>query len=260
MASPSKIQRIFETLDLVISAKEGASFSSLQSELGIPKSSMHSILKELCHQDILYYNPQTKTYIIGGAFVQLSARCMAQVNFVREINLAARNLSLSAKLTVSASVLRQKQVVYIAEHLERAGSRTINVGLSFPAHTTSMGKVLLSSLSDQEIRSLYENHQFEQYTEHTIKNIEELFAAIYQVRQQGYANDLGEFAPTMGCTAVPILLGGKAIAAMSITTNIGLLTEDVIQTHLQLLRKAAAEATERMGGIFSSVDIEQSQI
>lgn len=252
MASAGTTKRIFETINLVLAKNDGASFSFLQSEMNIPKSSMHSIIKELCSIGVLYYNEKTKGYMIGSEFVQLSARCMAQVNFVREINTAASDLCSKANITVSAGILRDRHIIYIVEHLERAGSRLINVGLTFPAHTMSMGKVLLSTLDDDELRTLYKDNRFEAYTDLTIKNMKELMAAVAEIRNQGYATDIGEFAPSIGCLSVPVYQGDKAVAALSVTTNVAMLTDEFIEEHLKLLRQASTEATRRMGGALST--------
>jgi IclR family KDG regulon transcriptional repressor len=115
-----------------------------------------------------------------------------------------------------------------------------------------MGKMLLSTLEDGDLRELYKDNRFEVFTDRTIKNIDELLEDVSKIRTRGYATDIAEFAPSIGCLAVPVYQGDKAVAALSVTTNVALLTDDFIEVHLELLRKASAEATRRMGGALST--------
>lgn len=247
MSGSNTLDRAFQIVEEVLASGEGMSFSRLQTALDIPKSSTHAILKKLCALEMLYYNVKTKNYHVGSTFIQLSARCMSQVNIVSEINMVAADLRDKVGLSVSASMLRDRFITYVVDHLERAGSRTGNVGLTFPAHTTAMGKVLLSNLSNTELAKIFDGVFFEHYTETTVKSFGELIVTLDTVRKNGYATDIGEFSPTIACVAVPIYCDGEMVAAMSFTGNLARFTESFIQEHLLLLKAAAIEVERRIG-------------
>ena len=55
--------------------------------------------------------------------------------------------------------LQGREVVYVSRVATlRSIASTVHVGTRLPAHATTMGRILLSSLSEQDIRELYHDH------------------------------------------------------------------------------------------------------
>src|ERR1700743_3655986 len=88
----------------------------------------------------------------------------------------------------SISVLDDTEIVYVARvPTRRIMSITLTVGSRLPAYATSMGRVLLAALPDQELTELLEQIDMRPLSAHTITDPDALRAALERVRRQGWA-------------------------------------------------------------------------
>ena len=89
----------------------------------------------------------------------------------------------------SASVLDGFDVVYVARVPTRARimSITLNIGTRLPSHATSMGRVLLAGLPENQLESVLADLPLEAYTDHTVTDRDELRERTGEVRRQGWA-------------------------------------------------------------------------
>jgi IclR family acetate operon transcriptional repressor len=71
-------------------------------------------------------------------------------------------------------------------------------------HCTGVGKAILSTLSDPEVRALLARTGMPPRTEHTITSPDAMVAALAVVRKQGYAVDAGDHELGVRCVAVRI--------------------------------------------------------
>lgn len=69
----------------------------------------------------------------------------------------------------------------------------VNIGEQFQLHQTAAGKAILSVLSDEVVRSIYNGLELKQRTENTIADPDALFEELDTIREQGYALNQKEF-------------------------------------------------------------------
>ena len=121
--------------------------------------------------------------------------------------------------TVNLAVLDCDEVVYIERLLspQTLGMRS-EVGKRAMAHSTALGKALLSQLSKSELATFLANCDLPPVTPNTITEPEELKHELDLVRSRGYAVDMEEDQIGGACIAAPIFdHRGKAVAAASIS-------------------------------------------
>ena len=154
--------------------------------------------------------------------------------------------SLSRQLneSASASVLDDGDIVYIA----RAAARrimtvSITVGTRFPAHATSMGRVLLAGLGDDELEAYLASIDRAALTEKTVVDSAALRATLRQVREQGWALVDQELEPGLRSIAAP-LRGptGTVIAAINVSTSTSTASLDRISMEYRPALLATADA------------------
>ncbi len=229
-------------------SQHSPNLSDIQKSLGIPKSTLHGMLQELCEADILSYREDGKAYSVGTELIQQSAYCLSKVNLIEELKIVAAELGKELNCNVSCGVLDKRNVVYIFQSSSNQVA-VKNAGLVIPAHACSIGKILLSQLDDAAIRSLYENVTLELFTERTISSIDNLIAEINDVRKNGYATDVAEFSPFIACLSCPIEIEDKYMAGMSVTISINNFSEEVVQNMYYHLKKATDRVLQRLGVI-----------
>jgi DNA-binding IclR family transcriptional regulator len=92
------------------------------------------------------------------------------------------------------------------------------LGIDRPFNCTAVGKVLLADLPTEELERMASEGIFEQRTERSICKVDALHAEIERVREQGWAQDIEEYNPGVGCIAAPVRdHEGQIIAAITVS-------------------------------------------
>jgi IclR family pca regulon transcriptional regulator len=105
----------------------------------------------------------------------------------------------------SISILDGQQIVYVARvPTKRIMTVAISVGTRFPAYATSMGRVLLAALTEEELERYLDEATFERLTAHTVTSPAQLRAIVSEVAHQGYAIVDQELEEGLRAVAVPI--------------------------------------------------------
>jgi IclR family transcriptional regulator, pca regulon regulatory protein len=123
----------------------------------------------------------------------------------------------------SVSVLDGRDVVYVARvPTSRIMTVSISVGTRFPAYATSMGRVLLAGLSDEDLDACLKNVALQPLTPRTVTSEPVLRAELARVRAQGWALVDQELEEGLRAVAAPIRdRSGRAVAAINVSAHAG---------------------------------------
>lgn len=145
-----------------------------------------------------------------------------------------------------ASVLDGEDIVYVVR-VPSTSIMTIalNVGARMPAHATSMGKVLLANLPDDELDEFLSTAELQGYRPKTITDPGALRKELMQVRRQGYALADQEVEDGLVAIAVPVHdRSGRAVAAINLSTHIARRNAKSVRAELLEPLQRAARAIE----------------
>ncbi len=161
-------------------------------------------------------------------------------------------ISESCNESCSLSILEGDEVVYLARSArKRIMSVDLSVGSLLPAYCTSMGRVLLAALPEDEVCNRLARAKLEQFTPHTIVDPDALREILNGVRRQGFALVDQELEVGLRSLAVPVFgAGGKVVAAMNVSAQAGRV--DIVQLRgplLDSLRLGVAELSAVLGGL-----------
>jgi IclR family pca regulon transcriptional regulator len=158
-------------------------------------------------------------------------------------------LSERCNESVSASVLDGHEIVYIARvPTKRIMTIALSLGSRLPAAITSMGRVLLADLPDDELHARLVAMPVEKRAEHTETDPARLLGLIRQVRAQGWALVDQELEDGVRSVAAPLRdRSGRAIAAINVSTHAGRVSlEELRGPILQALLESVAEINLRL--------------
>lgn len=144
----------------------------------------------------------------------------------------------------SASVLHDDQVIYVARSTrKRLASLHRDVGTRLPAYCTSMGRVLLAALPDEELDTVLKRIPRERFTRFTVTGARDLKDAIADVRHRDYSLVDQELELDLRAIAVPLRnASGRIVAALNVSTQASRTTKrQMIDAFLPVVRQAAAE-------------------
>ena len=123
----------------------------------------------------------------------------------------------------SLCVLDGDDVVYVARvPARRIMTAAITVGTRFPAHVTSVGRVILGHLPEADLEVQLERVELTGFTARTIVSADLLRAELERVRRQGYAVVDQELEEGLRSVAAPVRdRGGEVVAAVNIPVQAG---------------------------------------
>jgi IclR family pca regulon transcriptional regulator len=114
----------------------------------------------------------------------------------------------------SVSVLDDTDIVYVARvPTRRIMSITLAVGTRLPAFVTSMGRVLLAGLPDEELEERLARIEVKPLTSRTVTDKDELRTILAGARRQGYAATDQELEEGLRSLAVPLRSASGAVTA-----------------------------------------------
>jgi len=144
----------------------------------------------------------------------------------------------------SVSVLDGESVVYVARvPTQRIMNVVISVGTRFPAYATSMGRVLLSGLDQQDCAELLDRIELVPLAHDTITTRTQLEFELDRVRAEGHAIVDQELESGLRSVAAPIRdRRDRVIAAINLAVQAARVSVEEIRASLlpPLLETAAA--------------------
>jgi IclR family transcriptional regulator, KDG regulon repressor len=181
----------------------------------LQKSNVHRILSTLRFMGYVRSNADS-TYEPTLRLWELGQRIHARMDLAAAARPHVKRLAQETDETAHMAVFDGHEVIDI-ETMETANPVRAHTPLGgrAPAYCTASGKALLCGqpLSVlQEVARLSVRH-----TPSTITKYQELMRAIRQVRERGYATNVGEFRPNVAGVAAPVTnRGGEVVAAVGI--------------------------------------------
>ncbi|MDF2464976.1 MAG: transcriptional regulator, IclR family [Ramlibacter sp.] len=154
------------------------------------------------------------------------------------------------KESCSAAALDGTDIVYVLRvPTRKIMSIGLGVGSRLPAYCTSMGRVLLAGLPDEEVATRLRASRRESLTRHTVTDVDALAAKVRQARSQGWCLVNQELEEGLVSIAAPISgRGGRMVAALNISGQANRTSPKVMQeTMLPPLLKAARTISGLIG-------------
>ena len=147
----------------------------------------------LHHHGFVEQDRATRTYRPGHTLVDIGLSALRQFDIRRAVRPALERLVAELDETAHVTALSGDRVVFLdvveSSKIVRAASR---VGHSLPAHATASGKAMLAALSDEDVKLVYPDPTLERVTSNTRVSRSALIEDLDEVRERGYAANLGE--------------------------------------------------------------------
>lgn len=154
-------------------------------------------------------------------------------------------VSTGAREVCSLAILDGDEAVFIARASPaRVFSAGIDVGYRLPAYCTSVGRVLLGRLADDQLAVTLAAMTLTAQTPQTVTDRSQVIAAIVADRDKGYSLVDREAEPGFRSLSVPVRrYDGAIVAAANIGAHVDRIsTAEMIDRFLPLLREMAAAA------------------
>ncbi|MFE5917458.1 IclR family transcriptional regulator domain-containing protein [Streptomyces sp. NPDC002285] len=179
------------------------------------------------HQDGRLFRLTPRVLELGYSY--LSSYTLPQIAEPHLEQLVAR-----VRESSSLCVLDGDDIVYVARvPTRRIMTASITVGTRFPAYVTSVGRVILAHLPDDEVELRLQHAELKPLTARTITSPDALRAELGRVRRQGYAVVDQELEEGLRSVAAPVRdRDGEVVAAVNIAVHAGRNSVDSVRSDL----------------------------
>jgi len=219
------------------------SITDVAQKTGLDRASARRLLLTLV--TLGYATHDGKFFALTHRILRLGQSYLSATTLTMVLQPYLDELSETSGQSCSASVLDETEIVYIARASQRrVMSINLNPGSRLPAYCSSMGRVLLAALPDEQVRQLLGNVPLEPHTELTITDMDELIEELGRIRAQGYALVDQELEMGLCSIAVPLLnKRGQTVAAINIGAPAASVpASQLVEQILPMLKRVAERA------------------
>ena len=232
---PDAVQSVTKALDIMeifLDTKKEMTLSEIADALTMNKSTVRRLIATLTQRGYIYQKGNRGKYSLGMIYLNFSEAVKSQKPF--------RDLAIPY-LTRLSHELNESVVLSLIEGKDRALTETFrdstdhllkvipHESSTVILHATCLGKIALSSYSDEELSTYFNTHNIERHTPNTITNISDMRNQLKSVREEGVAFDDEENAIGVRGIATA-LFGGEG----TIIGSIGVIAPTVRMSYIQM--------------------------
>ena len=153
----------------------------------LSRATARRILRTLA--ELGYVEQQGRQFSPAPGILKLGFSYLSAQNWIERARPLMKELSERFHESCSAAILQGTDVVYVARvPAGRIMSVAISIGTRLPAFHTSIGRVQLGFLDDDELWRRLRSLRIEAYTTSTITDVQALFERIRADREQGFCD------------------------------------------------------------------------
>jgi DNA-binding IclR family transcriptional regulator len=225
--------------------------SEVAARLDVAQSTAHRLLSMLVHHGFAKQDEKRGEYVMGPMFVEMGYAAMLNLDIREHARPILEELRDWVNETIHLGVPYGQDILYVegveSRHQLRSGLR---VGKFVPAHSVSLGKALLATLSPEELRQLYPEQKLPALTEQTVSSLSELERQLIKIRKAGFARSRAESTEGVGSIAVAVVDSHDVgRAAISISAPLTRITSESEALWVAAARNAADKLRTKLWGV-----------
>ena len=213
--------------------------AEISRRVGIHRTSAYRILSVLADERLIERNERTGKYGLGPLLYTLGCIYVSSKDILRTARPVLTVLNDLTHEVISMSVLDGRNAVFVMKEESKHPIRySQRIGKTFLAHSTAMGRALLSDLTDEAIDYLYPEEKLQKITQKTVGTKTDLKVLLEEVRKTGVSINVEGSIDGLEGIASPVKdATGRVVAAISIVIPIFRMNQakqDMYATLIQL--------------------------
>lgn len=218
--------------------------------LGIYKSNVHNLMTTLEAAGYVYKNPINSKYGLTNKMLEFSYVVTSQLTYQDVVYHVMKRITDEIGEMLYFGVPHGPYVLYMFNAYPKLYDHNYPIrsimGEKAPMYCTSLGKAMLSTMDESEIRERL-NLEKESFTIHTLIDDEAIIADVKKTRERGYAIDDIEHENNVRCVGVAITdRTQKLIGGLSISGAARNFDDEKVEKYGKILLDAAFEIQKRL--------------
>ncbi len=212
-AAVTAVERALAMIEAFAAARRPLSLTELSRSIGAPKSSCHAIVGTLVENGYLYSLSRPRSLYPTRRLHDLAREILAHDPF---IDLATPSLEALRDATGETVIFGKRQgdaVIYL-QVIEGPNPIRYSAGPGErkPLHSSAIGKALLGSLRDADLRTLLDRLELPAVTGATLVDRKALHGDLVKGRRRGWYVTRGENVADVWAVATTLVIDGETLA------------------------------------------------
>lgn len=212
--------RVLDLLELLSRKAKPMSHTEIALALGIPKSSLTQLLRNLGGRGYLRFAPGPNTYELGPSFFALQRQGRGEPDLIAAARRILERLTAATHESSALSLYRKDK-----DYVERvcgvdspqALTYRMTPGTRFLLYSSSIGKAVLAALPEDERERYLARAKLVPKTDATVKSVAELRRQLARAAREGVAYSHGEHMPGVVAIAAAVRrTDGYPIGALNV--------------------------------------------
>jgi IclR family acetate operon transcriptional repressor len=207
------VERVLDILEAFEKAQKPLSLTDIAELTGMPKSTCHGIVGTLTARGYLYSLTRPRALYPTRRFFDLARTVHEKDPFVERVMPMLERLRDSSRETVILGKRQGDAVIYLqvveSPHSIRYSAKP---GEFKPLHSSSIGKALMGSLKEADLRALLAGRPLPAVTGSTLTDEEALITDVLESRRRGYFLTRGENVPDVWAVSAFLSVNSETLA------------------------------------------------
>lgn len=228
---------------------DGATAAELAAAVALPRPTSYRILLSMAHAGVLVNNDGK--FSLGWELARLGRIADPTRKLRPQAQVFVDRLANELGEAVAYSMVSDHTTMTLIA--EAAGSHMLSTAMGYidrdmPLHASAMGKMLLSSLSDEQVSTLLPEH-LDSFTPYTITDRSVLLRELADIRRKDYATLDNELEMGLFAVAIPVRDSSNALIGILSVSGLDQRMKALnVHTFIDKLRSAAEQFRARVLG------------
>lgn len=242
-------ERIFQVMEMLADNGE-MGLMEISAALGLHKSTVHRLLMSLIYMGYAKQDETTQKYMLTYKVVNMAGKILEHMDILQVARSYMERLSDLSGETVHLVQREGSNILYIYKIEAKVGTIRMvsHVGMVHPMYCSGVGKAIMATLPEEEVRQIWDESVIEKKTEKTITDYTEMLRVLEEVKKNGYALDDEENEKGVRCIAACLRGYQKEVKyAFSISGPTSRMTRERVAELAVDVKKVQEELSRELG-------------
>lgn len=195
-------ERIFLVMEMLADNGE-MGLMEISAALGLHKSTVHRLLMSLIYMGYAKQDETSQKYMLSYKIVSMAGKLLDRMDIMQVAKPYLERLSDLSGEAVHLVAREDNNILYIYKIEAKVGTIRMvsHVGMVHPMYCSGVGKAIMATLPEKELRQIWNESVIEKKTDKTIVDYEEMLRVLEEVKRNGYALDDEENEKGVRCIA-----------------------------------------------------------
>lgn len=195
-------ERIFQVMEMLADNGE-MGLMEISAALGLHKSTVHRLLMSLIYMGYAKQDEVTQKYMLSYKVVNMASKILDRMDILQVARPYMERLSDLSGEAVHLVQREGSNILYIYKTEAKVGTIRMvsHVGMVHPMYCSGVGKAIMATLPENEVKQIWNESVIEKKTDKTIVDFARMLEVLEEAKANGYALDDEENEKGVRCIA-----------------------------------------------------------